>query len=76
MTTDLATFVKRTRFLGILAARRRQGDQAVTQAIADYLEIKTSFGVLGHSLGIDAWQTYDLIERLKEYGLEQKEDGR
>ena len=62
MTTDLATFVKRTRFPGILEARKCLGDQAVTQAIADYLEIKTSFGVL--------------IERLKEYGLEQKEDGR
>ena len=72
MTTDLATFVKRTRFPGILEARKCLGDQAVILAIANFLEIKTAFGGLGHSLGLDAWQTYDLIERLREYGLEQR----
>ena|SRR3990167_2411143 len=69
---DLATFVKRTRFPGILRARKRLGNQGVIYYLGEFLEARLSRGFVGAQLRINAWEMYDLVEKLKECGLEQK----
>ena len=69
---DLATFVERTRFPGILKARKRLGNQGVIYYLGEFLEARLSRGFVGAQLRINAWEMYDLVEKLKECGLEQK----
>ena len=68
---DLATFVKRTRFPGILKARKWLGDEVVIRHITDFLN-GGSGGIMRGRLGLDAWEGYDVVRKLEEYGLEQR----